>query len=205
MRTLCPHCHAEESRCPEQLPACRERAAGPIAALRDRSAEVERERDLFRGHLLRMLQRGGVSSHSHAVPGMWDVSNGFPRGGTPCAQCHDDADAREAVGLPRWPGAGARNATTFTEWPMPAHDVVRLVDAIDSAEGTIAELRERLAEVERDRDAARREGAEAMREACLAACRAALRTPADIAIIGRVAERVRDLQLSLDAAGEGGE
>lgn len=26
MRILCPHCHAEESRCPEVLPACR--AAG---------------------------------------------------------------------------------------------------------------------------------------------------------------------------------
>lgn len=27
MRILCPHCHAEESRCPEQIPACRERGA----------------------------------------------------------------------------------------------------------------------------------------------------------------------------------
>lgn len=27
MRALCPHCHAEESRCPEKLPACRERGA----------------------------------------------------------------------------------------------------------------------------------------------------------------------------------
>lgn len=24
MRITCPHCHAEESRCPEMLPACRD-------------------------------------------------------------------------------------------------------------------------------------------------------------------------------------
>lgn len=27
VRILCPHCHAEESRCPEALPACQRRGA----------------------------------------------------------------------------------------------------------------------------------------------------------------------------------
>ena len=46
--------------------------------------------------------------------------------------------------------------------------------------------------------AARREGAEAMREACMEACRAALCDPSDIAIIGRVADEIRALPLDGD-------
>lgn len=43
------------------------------------------------------------NSHSHACVGTWDRSNGAPLGGAPCARCHTFADAREAIGLPRWP------------------------------------------------------------------------------------------------------
>lgn len=43
------------------------------------------------------------NGHSHACVGTWDRSNGAPLGGAPCARCHTFADAREAIGLPRWP------------------------------------------------------------------------------------------------------
>lgn len=61
------------------------------------------------------------------------------------------------------------------------------------------------ARVVRDRDdaraalaAARREGEEAMRAACMEACREALRDPSDIAIIGRVADAILALPLDGD-------
>lgn len=77
---------------------------------------------------------------------------------------------------------------------------VRIV-APERAEALESALRDQLAEVELERDAARREGASAMREACLEACRAALRDPCDIAIIGRVAEAIRALPLPGDDGG----
>lgn len=42
MRTLCPHCHAEESQCPEVLPGCRARcAAHRLFCARANGSEVE--------------------------------------------------------------------------------------------------------------------------------------------------------------------
>lgn len=42
MRVLCPHCHAEESQCPETLPACRARkAAARLLYARANGSDME--------------------------------------------------------------------------------------------------------------------------------------------------------------------
>ena len=58
MRILCPHCHAEESRCPEVLPECR--AAGAAhrrlyALANGNEAEALRaENEVLRAELARL-------------------------------------------------------------------------------------------------------------------------------------------------------
>lgn len=61
MRALCPHCHAEESRCPEVLPACRARgAAHRLLYARANGSEVEAlraENEALRAELARRSPR----------------------------------------------------------------------------------------------------------------------------------------------------
>jgi hypothetical protein len=83
-------------------------------------------------------------------------------------------------------------------WERAQGQIETLTAERDEARAGLARLR---AEHAAALDAARREGAEGMREACMEACREALRDPIDIAIIGRVADAIRTLPL--DAPGGG--
>lgn len=62
MVILCPHCHAEEDRCPEQLPACRERGAERrrlYAVANGNELEALRaENELLRAALAKLTRRG---------------------------------------------------------------------------------------------------------------------------------------------------
>lgn len=85
----------------------RELVARITHALLDRAellAEVERLRVL----IAQLVAEENEVGHGHRLAGTWDASNGPPHGGMPCARCHAFADAREAVGLPRWPATTSR-------------------------------------------------------------------------------------------------
>ncbi|TAK30956.1 MAG: hypothetical protein EPO40_06080 [Myxococcaceae bacterium] len=62
--------------------------------------KAETENTRLRSHLAAVLPF--EQGHGHDETGIWDKSNGPPDGGKPCLQCHVFADAREAIGLPRW-------------------------------------------------------------------------------------------------------
>lgn len=52
--------------------------------------------------LARVVRRERGAPHGHQRSGVWNASNGPLRASQPCARCHDFADARTALGLPRW-------------------------------------------------------------------------------------------------------
>jgi hypothetical protein len=79
-----------------------ERLTRAVQAQVDR-AELLGEVERLRGLLELLTAEEHEVGHGHRVAGTWDASNGPPSGGTPCARCHAFADAREALGLPRWP------------------------------------------------------------------------------------------------------
>ncbi len=68
-------------------------------------AELLEEVKRLRGHLTRLVAEEDTNSHGHDRRGTWDASNGPPLRGHPCARCHAFADARQAIGLPRWQAA----------------------------------------------------------------------------------------------------
>ena len=103
--------------------------------------------------------------------------------------CHDECPS--AGGNARlWHAMVTRDGTKL-------EGVAGLCEIAGHMTALVAEVRRLTAAL----DAARREGAEGMRAACMEACRDALRDPSDIAIIGRVAEAIR--ALPLDAPGGG--
>lgn len=59
----------------------------------------------LRAKLAALLRYEHGNSHAHSRVATWDRDNGPPVGNAPCARCHAFADAREALGMPRWPTA----------------------------------------------------------------------------------------------------
>ena len=57
----------------------------------------------MRERLAALLRYEHGNSHGHSRVATWDRDNRAPVGNAPCARCHAFADAREAIGLPRWP------------------------------------------------------------------------------------------------------
>ena len=57
----------------------------------------------LRAKLAALLRYEHGNSHGHSRVATWDRDNRAPVGNAPCARCHAFADAREAIGLPRWP------------------------------------------------------------------------------------------------------
>ena len=56
----------------------------------------------LRDALARLVRYENGPSHSHGRCGRWDASNRNATAGRPCTRCHDFADARALLGLPRW-------------------------------------------------------------------------------------------------------
>jgi hypothetical protein len=85
------------------------------SCIRNTHAQVDRaellgEVERLRALLARLAAEEHETKHVHWLAGTWDASNGPPYGGKPCARCHAFADAREALGQPRWP-------LTSPAWP----------------------------------------------------------------------------------------
>lgn len=57
----------------------------------------------LRAKLAALLPHEHGTSHGHRLAATWDPDNRPGVRGAPCARCHAFADAREALGLPRWP------------------------------------------------------------------------------------------------------
>jgi hypothetical protein len=87
-----------------------ERLTRAVYAQLDR-AELLGEVDRLRALLARLAAEEHEAGHGHRLAGTWDASNGPPSGGRPCGRCHAFADAREALGLPRWGAPTRRNPT----------------------------------------------------------------------------------------------
>ena len=61
-------------------------------------AEVRR----LRAHVAALAQHETTNGHAHARRAVWDTDNREGIRGERCARCHAFADARTAIGLPRW-------------------------------------------------------------------------------------------------------
>lgn len=71
MRITCPHCHAEESRCPEVLPACRARAAAngnELEMLRAENERLRAELDALHARPARRPQLAPLTDEERAMP-----------------------------------------------------------------------------------------------------------------------------------------
>lgn len=79
MRILCPHCHAEESRCPEALPACRARGAehrrlyatangNELEMLRAENERLRAELDALRARPTRRPRLAPLTDEERAMP-----------------------------------------------------------------------------------------------------------------------------------------
>lgn len=106
------HLDADEMR--EVIDALDERERA-IGRERKRAEAAEAEVAQLRAHLATLLSYEQSTGHSHDWGGHWDSSGGRPVGGKPCLRCHQFADAREAVGLPRWPALPERDEEEATE------------------------------------------------------------------------------------------
>lgn len=73
-----------------------------LAPGRPTRAEAAAEAGRLRGLLGALVRHEEDEPHSHHFVGTWDSSNLPDIAGKPCARCHEFADARQALGLPRW-------------------------------------------------------------------------------------------------------
>lgn len=89
----------EEALCAALLSAW-DQAARREAAFRD--LEAENFQSLARVRVLEdalrdLVVEENTVSHSHLVPGVWDVSNGPPLGGAKCERCAKFVNARRVL------------------------------------------------------------------------------------------------------------
>ena len=71
----------------------------------------------LRAKLAALLRYEHGNSHGHSRVATWDRDNSPPVGNAPCARCHAFADAREAVGLPRWLPMEEHNRARYRREP----------------------------------------------------------------------------------------
>lgn len=70
------------------------------------------ENERLRALLASTVEHESTSSHSHEREGTWDADNRRTIASKPCERCHTFADAREALGRPRWPASRRIDHTT---------------------------------------------------------------------------------------------